>query len=252
MCTVTVHGNTECAVGRTTHTAQTQVPPTVVKAILFTCTQMLYIIYGGGGSGKSTYARKLAADLCAISGGSVAFWTNWSQFYRQEESPVRVVIVHETQLSLATFKSLESGETCDHQTIGGQRQDIVVQALIVCMSIGAPRPIAQVPVSLVINFHALNTLLDSSLGIKAALPILKQKECSFPFPQELNLPYKLWLVKQLNLPPEMCAIVMEAFTATIGRHVATKLSEWIKRVCKDASICTRLRKAKIIDVNALE
>ena len=212
---------------------------------------MLYIIYGDVGSGKSTYARKLAADLCAISGASVAFW---SQSYMNfGESPVRVMIVDElSQLSLATFKSLESGETCDHQTIGGQRQDIVVQALIVCMSIGAPRPIAQVPVSLVINFHALNTLLDSSLGIKAALPILKQKECSFPFPQELNLPYKLLLVKQLNLPPEMCAIVMEAFTATIWRHVATKLSELIKRVCKDASICTRLRKAKIIDVNALE
>ena len=88
------------------------------------------------------------------------------------------------------------------------------------------------PVSLIVKVHALQTLLAPHLGIKDAVPILKMDPQAMKLLVEIRhwLPYKVWLILQLPLLPEMRALVIEAFkTATKDPFVTylTSTIDWV-------------------------
>ena len=103
----------------------------------------------------------------------------------------------------------------------------VVQALIVCIHVNQPSPIArEVPVSLVAKVHALQKILGdpsgSLEGVASALPPALRMSDAL---KETKLPLKVWLTSQLPLPPDLCALVLKAYKAALKAQLVAYLSE---------------------------
>ena len=182
----------------------------------------IYIFYGGNGSGKSFQARRLAEELRVAHG--------WSSFTIHRHLPlVRkpvIIIDAEQPIGMAAFDMLASG-------LRQSTTPYALQTLIIGMHTDRPSPIApEMPVSLIVKVHALQTLLAPHLSINDAVPILKLDPHAMQLLVEIRhwLPYKVWLILQLPLLPEMHALVIEAFkTATKDPFVTylTSTIDWV-------------------------
>jgi hypothetical protein len=174
----------------------------------------VHIFYGGNGSGKSFQARRLAEELHVAHG--------WSSFTIRSDllhshmhggwvNPVIIIDAEQSKpIGMAAFRMLTSGLRHTVRIPHGAPQSTVIQTVI----------------------HALQTLLAPHLSINDAVPILKLDPHAMQLLVEIRhwLPYKVWLIMQLPLLPEMRALVIEAFkTATKDPFVTylTSTIDWV-------------------------
>ena len=187
----------------------------------------IHIFYGGRGSGKTRAgktrfrknAMQLAKELCATHG-----------HYPDVKSVTIIDWEQDKQIDQSVFRLLASGTPLRRRSLYGQATEVDVQALIICMHVQAPSPIAGMPVSLVAKGHVLQKLLlVPSLGISDAASILK------PFALRMSdllceqqLPYKLWLATQLPLPSEICVKCYEiSLKEQLVAYLTNSIGEWL-------------------------
>ena len=194
----------------------------------------VHIFYGGNGSGKSFQARRLAEELHVAHGWS-SFTTRSDLLHSHMHGGwVKPVIIIDSEQSkpigMAAFDMLASGLRQSTTPYGAPQ---AIQTLIIGMHTDRPSPIApEMPVSLIVKVHTLQTLLAPHLSINDAVPILKLDPHAMQLLVEIRhwLPYKVWLIMQLPLLPEMRALVIEAFkTATKDPFVTylTSTIDWV-------------------------
>ena len=188
---------------------------------------MVHIFYGDSGSGKSRAAQQLASELKAAHG-----W-DYGHYYRTPFplAPVLIVDAESKAMGVDMFNSLASSGSPfrrrSPRLFFQQEETQVVQALIVCMHVNGPSPIArEVPVSLVAKVHALQKILggpSESLEAVASAPppALRMSDAL----KETKLPLKVWLTSQLPLPPDLCALVLKAYKAALKAQLVAYLSE---------------------------
>ena len=75
--------------------------------------------------------------------------------------------------------------------------------------------------------HALQTLLSPHLGIFSAMPILKLDLHALQMLAEICLPYKVWLIMQLPLLPEMRELITKAFKKAVEDSLVQYLTDTI-------------------------
>ena len=128
---------------------------------------------------------------------------------------------------MAAFHTLTSSEPVSWRMPYGAPQATAIETLIIGMNTRGPRSIAVVSVSLVVKVHALQTLLSPHLGIFSAMPILKLDLHALQMLAEICLPYKVWLIMQLPLLPEMRELITKAFKKAVEDSLAQYLTDTI-------------------------
>ena len=191
----------------------------------------MHIFYGDSGSGKKTAARRLAEELRVAHGWSSCQYYHGLLSFPRPGPPLAPVIVIDNEqkkpVGMAAFHTLTSSEPVSWRMPYGAPQATAIETLIIGMNTRGPRSIAVVSVSLVVKVHALQTLLSPHLGIFSAMPILKLDLHALQMLAEICLPYKVWLIMQLPLLPEMRELITKAFKKAVEDSLVQYLTDTI-------------------------